>query len=262
MPELADRAVERYVTVLVVNYKTFELTRQCVETLLIHCPSLPLLVIDNGSDDASTSFLRELESERDNIRVQLNERNIYHGPALDQGMRLAVTPFVFTLDSDCEVLGSGFIEQMLTQFDDPRVYAVGELRYKNRFGYTYAYWYEDEKDRPNWIPYIHPYAMLVDRRKYLALSPFIHHGAPCIRNMRSARAAGYTVRHFPIYDFVRHHRGGTSTMHGYGVWSRVRLIAEFYVNKLYDRIVSDRAIEVRYPAEVGEKRTGPRRGAG
>jgi glycosyltransferase involved in cell wall biosynthesis len=248
-------ALERAVTALVVNYRTLEFTQRCVETLLAQYPSLPLMVIDNGSEDRSTAFLRDLESERDNVRVQFNERNIHHGPALDQGMRLATTPFVFTLDSDCEVLDSGFIEEMLRQFNDPQVYAVGELRYKNRFGYTYAYWYEDGKDRASWIPYVHPYAMLVDRRKYFSLPPFIHHGAPCIRNMGSARSAGYSVSHFPVYDFVRHHRGGTSATHGFGIRGRLRLTAEFYLNKLYDRLLGDRSFDVRYPTHVDEDRS-------
>jgi glycosyltransferase involved in cell wall biosynthesis len=245
----AERSVDRSITALVVNYRTAELTRRCVDSLLAQYPTVQLLVIDNNSADESTAYVSGLATEHENVRVQLNDRNIYHGPALDQGLRLAQTPFVFTLDSDCEVFGSGFLEQMLSRFDDPLLYAVGELRYKNRFGYTYANWDVDGRDRPAWIPYIHPYAMLLDRRKYLTLPPFIHHGAPCIKNMRAARRAGYVVRHFPVYEVVRHEHGGTSRAHGYGFWGRGRLTAGFYAGKVYDRLVGDRTWRVRYPPD-------------
>jgi glycosyltransferase involved in cell wall biosynthesis len=154
MPERERGTVEGSVVALVVNYKTLELTRQCVQTLLAHYPFLPVVMIDNASADRSTSFIAELASERDNIHAQINEKNMHHGPALDQGMRIAEARYVLTLDSDCEILRAGFIEEMLKQFENPRMYAVGELRYKNRFGYTYGYWYADP--RPKWIPYVHP----------------------------------------------------------------------------------------------------------
>jgi glycosyltransferase involved in cell wall biosynthesis len=250
MPERERGTVEGSVVALVVNYKTLELTRQCVQTLLAHYPFLPVVMIDNASADRSTSFIAELASERDNIHAQINEKNMHHGPALDQGMRIAEARYVLTLDSDCEILRAGFIEEMLKQFENPRMYAVGELRYKNRFGYTYGYWYADP--RPKWIPYVHPYAMLIDRVKYLALPPFIHHGAPCIKNMRAAHAARYAVKHFPVYDFVRHHAGGTSMAHGYGFRGSLRLKAGFYVSKLYDRLVGERAVDVRYPRHAGQ----------
>jgi glycosyltransferase involved in cell wall biosynthesis len=244
-----QRMIDRDVTAVVVNYRTLELTRRSVETLRAHCPSLPLIVIDNGSGDASTAYVRDLASHDCNIRVQLNKRNLYHGPALDQALRLAPTQFVFTLDSDCQVVRSGFLEAMLAHFDDPQVYAVGELRYKNRFGYTYAYWDAEPRSRPAWIPYVHPYAMLVDRGKYLTLPAFVHHGTPCIKNMRAARDAGYVVRHFPVGEFVLHHAGGTSLKHGFGVRGRLRLTGGFYLGKLYDLAVGERALPVRYPSE-------------
>jgi glycosyltransferase involved in cell wall biosynthesis len=249
-------ALASSVTALVVNYKTLELTQRCIQTLVTHYPLLPIVLIDNGSGDASSAFIAQVASEHENVRSHMNARNLYHGPALDQGMRLADTPYVLTLDSDCEILDGGFIESMLREFDDPALYALGELRYKNRFGYTYGYWYSEP--RAGWIPYVHPYAMLVDRGKYLDLPPFVHHGAPCIKNMRGARRAGYSVRHFPIYDFVRHHLRGTSIAHGYGLRGRLRLEAGYYVSKVYDRIVGERSVAIEYPPQTADGTSTPR----
>src|SRR5438552_2271158 len=84
------------------------------------------------------------------------------------------------------------------------------VNYKNRFGFTYGYDERMQAGRPRRIPYVHPYAMLIDRSKYGRLHPFIHHGAPCIKNMRDAQRAGYGVHNFPIDRFVVHHSEGTS----------------------------------------------------
>src|SRR5438876_11166997 len=95
-----DRAGVDQVTAVIVNYKTLDLTRRAVETFRGRYPDLSLLLIDNGSADASTEYLLRLGERHGNIRTFVNERNRYHGPALDQGIRLACTPYVFTLDSD------------------------------------------------------------------------------------------------------------------------------------------------------------------
>jgi glycosyltransferase involved in cell wall biosynthesis len=233
------------ITAVVANFRTRGLTQTCVETLLEHYPQLPLILIDNGSGDASTELVRELGGSLPNVDAVLNRRNRYHGPALDQGVRAARTRFVFTLDSDCEVRRGGFLEQMRPHFDDPSVYAVGALRYKNRFGYTYGYDDSVEPERPDRIPYVHPYAMLLDRDKYLALRPFIHHGAPCIRNMEDARRAGYRVVRFPIGDFVFHLAEGTSGSHGYGLRAATRQRIESYLNRVRSLVKDDPTLPVQ-----------------
>jgi glycosyltransferase involved in cell wall biosynthesis len=233
------------ITAVVVNYRTLALTRACVESFLAHYPDLALILIDNGSGDESSGYVLELGETLPNVRAVLNPRNLYHGPALDQGVRLAATQYVFTLDSDCEIRRGGFLEKMLSQFEDPSTYAVGGLRYKNRFGFTYGYGEAAESESRRRIPYIHPYAMLLDRGKYLDLRPFIHHGAPCIRNMEDAQRAGYRVAHFPIGDFVFHRMEGTSASHGYGFRLAVRQRVEYYLNRLTSLVRKDPTLPVR-----------------
>jgi glycosyltransferase involved in cell wall biosynthesis len=240
------------ITVLIVNYRTRNLTQRAIETLLQQYPKVPLVLIDNGSQDESTDLLRDTAARQSNVSTVINQRNRYHGPAMHQGMDLAQTDYVFTLDSDCEVVGGGFLEHMLSMFSDDRLYAVGELRYKNRFGYTYGYATRsghDARARPEnrrRIPYVHPYAMLLDRAKYLSLDPFVHHGAPCIKNMRAAKKAGYLVRHFPIHDFVIHHAEGTSAHHGYGYRVRAGQLVGRYLTDLQGFILRDPVVEIRH----------------
>ncbi len=233
------------ITAVVVNYRTLELTRACVDSLLARYPDLAVILIDNGSGDQSSRYVRRLGETLANVRAVLNPRNLYHGPALDQGVRLARTKYVFTLDSDCEIRLGGFLEDMLSHFEDASTYAVGGLRYKNRFGFTYGYGEAHEPEKRGHIPYIHPYAMLLDREKYLGLRPFIHHGAPCIRNMEDAQRAGYRVVHFPIGDFVLHRMEGTSSSYGYGFRLAVKQRIEYYVNTLMSLVRRDPTLPVR-----------------
>ncbi len=238
MPDLGD------ITTLVVNYRTEELTRRCLESFRSRYPTVSLLVVDNGSHDGSTAYIGRLPGDDGHARVILNDRNRYHGPALDQGLRAAGTRYVLTLDSDCEVSRSGFLELMLKPFADPLTYAVGELRYKNRYGYTHGYAYAGDTEgagtgRRRRIPYVHPHAMLLDRGAYLDLPPFVHHGAPCLRNMSHAREAGLRAVDFPVEDFILHHERGTSAQHGYGVRGRSRLVIEGWLNRLEGYVKRD-----------------------
>lgn len=240
------------ITVLIVNYKTRDYTRRAIESVRQYYADVALIVIDNGSKDESAEFLRELKQRDSNACVVINDNNRYHGPAMDQGIRLATTPYIFTLDSDAEVIKGGFLEQMTELFRDQSVYAVGELRYKNRFGYTYGYVTSDghtahaNPENRRRIPYVHPYAMLLDRTKYGRLHPFVHHGAPCLKNMRDAKRVGYLVRHFPIGGFVIHHLEGTSAHHGYGLRVRSRQVVEHVLSNVEGFILRDPVLKVQH----------------
>ena len=222
------------VTAIVVNFRTLGQTRTCLTTLRRAYPTLRVLVVDNGSADESTDFLRELQAKDEFLRIIFNESNVFHGPALDQGMREADTDLVFLLDSDCEILHGGFLESLVEEFSrDPRLYAMGKRGYANRWGYGPI------SQRERWTHYVHPFAALIDRNKYFTLPPFVHHGAPLYRNMWGATKAGYRLRHVTIEDDVKHHRRTTATVHGYGYDWRLRL--QDRVNALDHRIRSTAA---------------------
>ena len=92
------------VTAVVINFRTPDLTRRAVESFRSLLPALPLLLIDNGSDDESGRTLEQLRSRAPGkTTLILNRSNRHHGPAMDQALRTVDTPFVFFLDSDCEV---------------------------------------------------------------------------------------------------------------------------------------------------------------
>jgi len=219
------------ISVLIVNYRTLELTARCLESLLGFYPQTKIVLVDNGSGDESTAYIQKMAKRCDNIAAILNPKNRFHGPALDQGLREAHTRLVFCLDSDCEVLRGGFLEAMAAYFANPRTYAVGELVRMNRYGY------EVPPAKGRSFDYVHPRRMLLDRGKYLGLKRFTHHGAPCLANMRQAFQHGHALRDFPIQDYILHLGRGTVSAYGYGLGLRHKI--EALLNRALEAISAE-----------------------
>ncbi len=195
---------------VIINFRTPDLTSQAVRSLRRFYPEVPILLIDNGSGDESPRVLEELrELQPGSTELLSNVTNLHHGPAMDQALRLLRTPYVLFLDSDCLVERGGFLEAMMGLASaEPRAYAVGKRIFMNDRGF-------DVEESPAAHPYIRPICMLVHRERYLGLPPFERHGAPCLANMRAAATAGLALLHFPVEESVRHLGRGTASRHGY-----------------------------------------------
>jgi len=205
-------------TAVIINFRTPDLTERAVRTFRKFYPDAQLMLIDNGSGDESATLLRDLRMmNTDRTSVVLNEKNLHHGPAMDQALRLCQSKFVFFLDSDCEVKSGGFLEAMVALAEAGETnYAVGKRIFMNDRGF-------DVESRPGAHPYIRPICMLVRRATYVALPPFERHGAPCLANFIAADRAGFALVHFPVEDYVQHEGRGTATRHGYGLGLRGRI---------------------------------------
>jgi glycosyltransferase involved in cell wall biosynthesis len=216
--------IVQLVTAVIINYQTADLTERAVSTLRAFYPHLRLLLIDNGSRDSSFRVLQHYQ-ERSPAHTQLlkNERNIFHGPAMHQALQTVGTKYAFFLDSDCEITTGGFIEQMVDIAErDSQSYAVGKLVYMNKRGF-------DVLRYRGAFPYIRPICMLIRKSVYFILSPFSHHGTPCLANMQDAVKRGYRLVDFPVFDYVVHKGRGTASRYGYGLGLRGKL--NYLLNK-------------------------------
>jgi glycosyltransferase involved in cell wall biosynthesis len=242
------------VTAIVVNYRTLEHTRACLRSWRGAYPTVPVLVIDNGSHDASTDYLREAAGLDPALSLTVNDTNVLHGPALHQGMMQVDTDYCFLLDSDTVVQRGGFLELLLRRFDeDPLLYAIGKRGWTDRYGYAPV------DARQKHTAYVHPFAGLFDRRKYLRLAPFVHHGAPLYRNMWSARKAGYRLEHVDIEQYIEHLGKVTASVHGYGYGPRLEAqLALHRVESKLRRLAARAAGRpLRPPALPDEPTPGP-----
>lgn len=122
------------------------------------------------------------------VHKMLSGGNVGHGPALHQVLKLVETPYLLALDSDCEVLRGGFVEEMLEYFSDEDVYAVGRTVYLGRGG----------NPRTKGAPHIHESVIVLDVQKYRTLEPYVHFGVPSLFNMLDAVAKDYRLVDFSI----------------------------------------------------------------
>ena len=91
------------VSVIIVNYKTCELTLQCLRSLFkyTHGVKMEVIVVDNASqDDTPYSIRREFPQ----VRVVESQENLGFGKANNLGNTYAIGKYLFLLNSDTIVI--------------------------------------------------------------------------------------------------------------------------------------------------------------
>ncbi|MDP2208131.1 MAG: glycosyltransferase family 2 protein [Bacteroidota bacterium] len=217
--------ISNIVTAVIINYQTPDLIRHAIASFRKFYPNVQLILIDNGSRDESVKILTDIQSTQSaTTKLVLNKTNIHHGPAMHQAINLCSSDLVLFLDSDCEVLGGGFIEAMIELIEqDKQHYAVGKTEFLNERGFLV-------KPNQKSIRYIRPICMLVRKTLYNALPPFQLHGAPCLANMKEAAERNFGLIEFDIHKFIFHKGRGTASKFGYGLGIRGKV--NYLLNKL------------------------------
>ncbi|MGC5700759.1 glycosyltransferase [Pseudomonas sp. NFXW11] len=124
-------------SIALVNYKSLELTRTCLELLqrALQGREVPVFVIDNDSRDASLDYLRSLSW------IRLIERrpsapeagHVAHGRALDLALEQVQTPYLLLLHSDTFIYDPRVFSLLLEHCaGQPEVAAVGCLEQLDR----------------------------------------------------------------------------------------------------------------------------------
>jgi GT2 family glycosyltransferase len=92
-------------SIVVVSHDSFVLTRMCIESVLANTPAPPfeLIVVDNGSHDASRAYLRTIERRFANVRLILNETNRGFPAACNQALAIAEGELLVLLNNDAIV---------------------------------------------------------------------------------------------------------------------------------------------------------------
>jgi len=196
-------------TIIITNYKTLHLVKAAVESIRKFYAQIPMVVVDNGSNDDSTTYITEL-NDANTLSLLLTE-NEGHGPAMDRALSGLLSEWAWIVDSDVEILKPGLLEDMYAVVKD-HTYAVGWLRHVNRFTGVPMEWHLKIEMPAYFIPYIHPCCALYNVAKYKQLKPFIHHGAPCLYNMIDAVDHHYGLVEFPVFNYIKHWVGGTRRM--------------------------------------------------
>src|ERR1043165_1957611 len=86
-------------SIIIVNWNTRDITRDCLRSIGEHVRGLSyeVIVVDNASSDGSAEMIRR---EFPDARLIANDTNLGFGRANNQAMRVARGDFFFLLNSD------------------------------------------------------------------------------------------------------------------------------------------------------------------
>ncbi|WP_321480234.1 glycosyltransferase family 2 protein [uncultured Bacteroides sp.] len=93
------------ISIIIVNYKTYRLTSDCVKSIYkkSNNVSFEVIIIDNNSDEYELNLL---PSKYPNLRLVLLNENIGFGRANNFGAKLAIGKYLFFLNSDTYFLNN------------------------------------------------------------------------------------------------------------------------------------------------------------
>lgn len=91
------------VSIIIINYNTTDLVRQCISALIEKTKqnSYEIIVIDNASSDRS---IEQLQFEFEQIIFVFNEQNLGFGRANNQGIEIAAGKYIMLINSDTYLL--------------------------------------------------------------------------------------------------------------------------------------------------------------
>jgi hypothetical protein len=120
------------ISVIIPVYNGASYVARAVASVLQQdCPVRELLLIDDGSTDATPERLRQLASTNPSIRLHSNGKNLGLSATLNLGLRLAVGELVLILHQDCSLVGKDWIARAVRHFEDPAVFStVGRLSHR------------------------------------------------------------------------------------------------------------------------------------
>lgn len=103
------------VSIIIVNWNTSQLLRQCIESIYRANPqiSFEIIVVDNGSTDESVNMVRTLFPS---VRLILNHGNLGFARANNQGLAAACGRYYLLLNTDT-VVTQGALDALVTTAD-------------------------------------------------------------------------------------------------------------------------------------------------
>lgn len=134
-PVSSPRPASVEVTIIIPNFRTELLTRFCLRSLRRHTDlnRVRVIVVDNGSADASLDYLRQVEW------IELIERQTtgesgpeMHARALDLALERTSSELVLVMHTDTIVVADGWLDFLTSRLRrSPRLAGVGSWKLEN-----------------------------------------------------------------------------------------------------------------------------------
>jgi GT2 family glycosyltransferase len=123
--DMIERAGERSVSVVIVNYNAGHLLEDCIRSAL---PQVcEILLVDNASSDSSIEACNRRFSDEPKLKILRNDANLGFAAACNIGFAKAGGEFVLFLNPDCRLDEEVVPEMLRAMQADPMVGMVGGL---------------------------------------------------------------------------------------------------------------------------------------
>src|ERR1700759_3275630 len=119
-------------SIIIVNWNTRDITRDCLRSIREHVSGLTyeVIVVDNASGDGSAEMIC---SEFPDVRLIANDDNLGFGRANNQAMRVAKGEYLFLLNSDTVILDNAIERLLAFMAADPAIGIAGcKLLFEDR----------------------------------------------------------------------------------------------------------------------------------
>jgi SAM-dependent methyltransferase len=169
------------IPVISVSYNSAELIDDLLRNFRAHYGN-PVTIID-GSSAEHYPAIEAVCARFADVRFIHFDYNIHHGPGMAWAFQnLELQGPVLVLDSDIQIIKSGFLESMLAELT-PDMYGVGYVNHVNEGGFDVDY-------SEGAIAYLHPACMLVNIEVLRQWPMPTKHGAPMTDAMLALHRAG------------------------------------------------------------------------
>lgn len=118
------------VAVVIVNFRTSDLTAAAVRSVLDEPDVGEIVVVDNASGDGSPHRLRS-ELTAKGVRVVEADRNLGFGQGVNLGVRHSTAPLLFLLNSDAELCPGALSILRRTLLEDESIAVVAPAVYRS-----------------------------------------------------------------------------------------------------------------------------------
>jgi len=96
--------MSKKVSIVIITWDGLKYLKQDLHMLLdLNYPDYEIIVVDNGSQDGTAEFLKQLKTKNENVVILTNKENLGTSKARNQGADVATGEYILFLDNDINI---------------------------------------------------------------------------------------------------------------------------------------------------------------